>query len=149
MLEKPYRQFAETFAAKIIDSDFVAAHEMLAPWLMRSVTPEQLRRLIQKEVQEVAEANELEGDLHPSSYEIDSNICTLRDLKAAPSYKEPRHIAEEINEENFRQWMVIQFQPSEQEQDELGIDAWLDWWMMLVDVQGELRIGFFEIEEPD
>ena len=45
--------------------------------------------------------------------------------------------------------MVIQFQPSEAEQDELGIDAWLDWWMMLVDVEGELRIGYFEIEDPD
>jgi hypothetical protein len=45
--------------------------------------------------------------------------------------------------------MVIQFMPNHEEQDELGIDAWLDWWMILVEVEGAYRIGFFEIEDPD
>ena len=149
MLEQPYRQFAHTFATRIIESDFAGAHKLLAPWLMQSVTPDQIRAMIKKEVQEVAEANELEGEMHPTSYEIDSNSCSLSDLKEIPSYREPRQISDQINEETYRKWMVIQFQPSEAEQDELGIDAWLDWWMMLVDVEGELRIGYFEIEDPD
>lgn len=148
-MREAYKEYAQTFATRIIESDFVAAHKMLAPWLMQTVTPQQLQALIQKEVQEVAEANELEGELHPSSCEIDFNSSTLKDLKAPISYREARPIPEEINEENYRQWMVIQFQPSKQEQDDLGIDAWLDWWMILVELDGEHRIGFFEIEYPD
>jgi hypothetical protein len=122
---------------------------MFASWLIRAVTPQQLRESIEQEVKEVAEANELEGGLHPTSYEIDSNTCSLEDLKKPPSYREPRRIPEEVNEENYRQWMVVQFQPAPEEQDELGIDAWLDWWMLLVEEDGELKIGFFEIEGPD
>lgn len=149
MLKRAYKDFAQAFAVNIIELDFVAAHRMLAPWLMNSITPEQLRRLIHKEVQEVAEANEIEGEYHPGSYEIDSNICTLQDLKETPSYRDARQIAEQVNEENYRQWMVIQFQPTQQEQEELDIDAWLDWWMIVVEVEGELRMGYFEIEDPD
>ena len=149
MLKPAYSDFAQLFANKIIESDFLAAHQMLAPWLMNSITPEQLRWLIQKEVQAVAEINELEGEYHPSSYELDSNSCTLQALKEELSYRETRQIVKEINERNYRQWMVIQFQPTEQEQYDLGIDAWLDWWMLLVDVAGELKIGFFELEDPD
>lgn len=149
MLEESYRQFAQAFATRIVESDFVAAHQMLAPWLIPAVTAQDLQALVQRKIEEVAEANDLEGELHPGSYDIDWNSSTLEDLKRQPSYREPRQIPEEINEENYRQWMVIQFRPGQREQDELGIDVWLDWWMMLVDVKGEPRIGFFEIEDPD
>ena len=75
---------------------------MLAPWLTVNVTPEQLCWLIQKEVQAVAEVNELEGQYHPGSYELDSNSCTLQDLKQNYSYRAGQ-IAAEITEQNYRQ----------------------------------------------
>src|ERR1051325_6532771 len=149
MLDPAYREFAQTFATRIIESDFIGAHQLLAPWLQQTMTAEQIREVIQKQIQEVAEANELEGEFHPSHFEIDSNSCKLDDLKGEMSYREPRPIPNEVTAENFRQWMVIQFMPNHEEQDELGIDAWLDWWMILVEVEGEYRIGFFEIEDPD
>ena len=149
MLNPAYRQFAQTFATRIIQSDFDGAHQLLAPWLRQMVSAEQIRALIQKEVQEVAEANELEGEFNPGDFNIDSNSCTLDDLKEEMSFRESRQITQEVTAENFRQWMVIQFMPTQQEHDELGIDAWLDWWMIVVEIEGEYRIGFFEIEDPD
>lgn len=149
MLNPDYKQFAQAFATRIIQSDFIGAHQLLAPWLRQTVSAEQIRALIQKQVQEVAEANELEGEFHPSAFEIDSNRCTLDQLKEQESFREPRQIPQGVIAENFRQWMVIEFMPNEQEQDELGIDAWLDWWMIVVEIEGEYRIGFFEIEDPD
>jgi hypothetical protein len=149
MIDKTYEEFARAFATRVIESDFAAAHRMLAPWLAATIAPEQIQEMIKKEVEAVKEANELEGELHPTSYQIDYNSCTLQDLKEMRSYREARKISEEINDRNFRQWMVVQFQPTEQEQDDLGIDAYLDWWMMLVHVGGEIKIGYFEIEDPD
>ena len=149
MLDPACREFAEAFATRIIESDFDGAHRLLAPWLRQTVTPEHLRELIQKEVLEVAEANELDGDFHPSHFELDSNHCTLDNLKEDMSWREARPIPDEVTAENFRQWMVIEFMPTRQDQDELGIDAWLDWWMLVVAAEGEYRIGFFEIEDPD
>jgi hypothetical protein len=149
MLESAYQDFGQTFANLIIKSDYSAAYQMLAPWLQINITQEQLCWLIRQEIQAVAEANELEGEYQPTHYELDSNSCTLQNLKQDYSYRIARQIADEITEQNYRQWMVIQFQPTEQQQYDLGIDAWLDWWMLLVDVDGELKIGFFEIEEPD
>lgn len=146
-LKKSYRDFAEQFAEAIIAKDYAAAHRMLAPWLGRSITPARLAEMIEAEVKETADVNELDGDLHPRSYEIDSNICTLEDLKSPRSYAEDRSIPPEVTDNNFRQWMVIQFQPSEEE--ELDIDAYVDWWMILVEEDGEYKIGHFEMEDPD
>jgi hypothetical protein len=146
-LNKSYRKFAAQFAEAVIAKDFTTAHQMLAPWLRRSVTPQQLSRIIKEKVNEIAEANELGGDLHPGSYQIDWNISTLEDLRTPPSYGDERSIPAEVTDKNFRQWMVIQFQPKEEE--ELEIDAYLDWWMMVVEEGGEQKIGYYEIDYPD
>ena len=77
--------------------------------------------------------------------------CVIHDLRKPRTYVTSRRSNEslppEITEENFRKWMVIQFTPAPE--DELDVDAWFDWWMMLVEVGGEYRIGYFEIEDPD
>jgi hypothetical protein len=146
-LKKSHRDFAGRFARAIIAKDYAAAHRMLAPWLQRSLTPARLAEVIEAEVKEIADINEIGADVHPKTYQIDSNICTLEDLKGFRSYAEDRIIAPEVTDENFRKWMVIQFQPSEDE--ELDVDAYLDWWMILVEQDGEYSIGYFEIEDPD
>lgn len=146
-INEQYREFAAGFARAVIAKDFTSAHRMLAAWLRPSVTAEGLARLIEEKVAEIAEANELEGELHPGSYEIDWNISSLQDLRGMPSYAEPRTIPAEVTEENYRQWMVIQFQPKEDE--DLDIDAYLDFWIIVVEEGGEHKIGYYEIEYPD
>lgn len=146
-LKPEYREFAENFAETIIAKDFTSAHQMLAPWLQQSVTPDGLAQMIAAEVQETAEINEIEGNLHPASYDIDSNSCSLADLREPRSYAASRDIAPEVTTENFRQWMVRQFQPSEDE--ELEIDAYVDLWMIVVEIDGEYKVGYFEMEDPD
>lgn len=142
-----YRDFAERFADAIVAKDFSAAHQLLAPWLQKSVTPKYLAQIIQDKVKEIAEANELDGEFHPGSYEIDWNTCSLEDLNSPRSFEEDRSIPEEVTDKNYRQWMVIQFQPGK---EEMEIDAYLDWWMAVVEQEdGEYKIGYFEIEYPD
>jgi hypothetical protein len=153
MLDPSYRKFAEEFAAKINTGDFRSAHLRLAPWLRVEITPEVLRREVEAELRETASAAGLEELIYPESFEIDSNSCTideLRDLKTreyAYGRRVRRAIRDEITAENFRQWMVIQFMPAEDA--ELDVDAWFDLWMAVVDVDGEYKIGYFEFEDPD
>ncbi|MEW6211838.1 MAG: hypothetical protein AB1631_26005 [Acidobacteriota bacterium] len=155
MLDPAYLKFAEEFAAKINAVDFEAAHHCFAPWLRGEITPEVLRQEVEAELRETADAAGLEELIYPESFEIDSNTCTiddLRDLKTreyAYGRRVRRDIPDEITSENFRQWMVIQFTPAEGEDAELDVDAWFDFWMAIVDVDGEYKIGYFEFEDPD
>ena len=150
-MEESYRQFADAFAHSIIRLDYSAPHKMLAPWLQPVITPERLREFVETELQEVAAGFGLEDIIYPKAYQVDGNSCSLRDLREPRSYVTSRRSHEslppEVTEENFRKWMVIQFTPAPE--DELEVDAWFDWWMMLVEVDGELRIGYFELEDPD
>lgn len=146
MLEE-YRNFAEQFAQAIVAKDFAIAQQMLAPWLQPFITPEALEQIIQTEVAETLAINEIKGDYFPRSYEIDGNSCTLDDLKELSSYREPRNIAPQITPENFRQWLVIQFQTSEEEG--LEIDAYVDMWMIIVALDGSYKVGYFEMEDSD
>jgi len=150
-VEESYKQFAEAFAHSIVRLDYSAAHKMLAPWLQSEITPERLRQFVETELKEVAEGFDLEEIIYPKAYNVDGNSCSLNDLRKPRTYVTSRRSNEslppEITEENFRKWMVIQFTPAPE--DELEVDAWFDWWMMLVEVGSEYRIGYFEIEDPD
>lgn len=154
MLDPAYHKFAEEFARKINAGDFQAAKLFLAPWLRGEITPDGLREMVETELRETGDAAGLEELIYPKDFQIDSNICTideLREIRKRGYYnrRTERAISDEITSENFRQWLVIQFTPAEGEDAELDIDAWFDFWMAIVDVDGEYRIGYFEFEDPD
>ncbi len=154
MLDPAYHKFAEEFARKINAGDFQAATLFLAPWLRGEITPDLLREMVETELRETGDAAELEKLIYPKDFQIDSNICTIDDLREIRkrgyyNRRAERAISDEITSENFRQWLVIQFTPAEGEDAELDIDAWFDFWMAIVDVDGEYRIGYFEFEDPD
>lgn len=150
-MEEAYKQFAGAFAHSIIRLDYSAAHKMLAPWLQDEITPERLRQFVETELKEVAEGFELAEIIYPKAYNVDGNSCSLADLSEPRSHVTSRRsneaIPPEVTVENFRKWMVVQFTPTPE--DEMEIDAWFDFWMMLVEIEGEYRLGYFEIEDPD
>lgn len=155
MLDPAYRKFAQEFAKKINAEDFEAAHLFFAPWLRSEITPDGLREMVESELRETADAAGLEELIYPKNFQIDSNSCTIDDLREikkreyAYGRRARRPISDEITNENFRQWMVIQFTPAEGEDAELDVDAWFDFWIAIVDVDGEYKIGYFEFEDPD
>ncbi|HEY7543268.1 MAG TPA: hypothetical protein VID27_00205 [Blastocatellia bacterium] len=155
MLKPAYRKFAEEFAAKINAQDFEAAHRFFAPWLRDGIAPEHLQEMVESELRETADAAGLEELVYPKTFRVDSNSCTIDDLREikkreyAYGRRDRRAIPDEITADNFRQWTVIQFMPAEGEDAELDVDAWFDFWMALVEIEGEYKIGYFEFEDPD
>lgn len=147
-MKEEYKEFAGKFAQTIVDEDFDAAHKFLAPWLQKEMSAEEFRGVIEKWLWEMNEVWGIEELIFPDGFEIDGNSSTLSSLKEDMSWRDPRKIPDEITEENFRKRMVIEFLPDEDD-DRVELDGWFDFWFMLVETDGEFRVGFFEIEDVD
>jgi hypothetical protein len=151
-LNPEYREFAESFAEQIIDRDFVGAVGLLAPWLKSEIKPEAFAEELDREAAEMAREWEMDTITYPSDFTIDWNPLALSELR---EYDYPEHaygrpykrIPDEITDANFRKWMTIQFMPAEDAGVEF--DAFCDFWFMLVEIDGKLRIGYYKIEDPD
>ena len=168
-MEEAYKQFANAFATAVCAKDYDVAHAMLARWLQVNISQAKLQEMIEKEIREVCQAAELEEMAYPDSWDIDGNSSTLEYLREPGSYLSTRNsgwlgenrsgyssagdlvkpLADDVTDENFRQWMCIQFMPSEEAQGNIDIDAFVDFWMALVEVDGQFKIGYFELEDPD
>jgi hypothetical protein len=162
-----YKKFADTFAEAVIAKDYNKAHAMLADWLQPRVSAATLQAMIEKEIREVCEANEIDEEVYPTEWRVDGNESTLESISQPQIYTSVRNsgwlgkqqkdsagqlvtpVAQEFTEGQFRKWLSIQFMPDDDTQERLGFDAYLDFWMALAEVNGEYRIGYFEIEDPD
>jgi hypothetical protein len=141
----------ERFARAIIARDYPSAHNCFAEWLKEQVSEERLQAAIEKQLGEIAEVAELDGIIYPEDFCVDGNSCTLTDVREdrttlygiEPVFK----VSPEMTEANFRKWMVITFMPVEGA--EIDVGAWMDFWAAAVDVDGQYRIGYFEIHDPD
>ncbi len=139
--------FVETFAQKIISRDFAGAHHDLAPWLQRQVSPEDLNAEIDAEIREtLAACGETEA-CRPQTFEIDWNSSTIDSLRAERSYAAVRAIDAAITPQIFKHWLCIQVQPDPDQAWEL--DAFFDMWLIVVELDAGLAIGYYELLEPD
>ena len=147
-MKEEYKEFAEKFAQAIVDEDFAEAHTFFAPWLQAEVSPGDFRTRVEKWLWEMNEIWEIDELIFPDTFEIDGNSSDLASLKEDHGWREPRKISPEVTDENFRQWMVIQFMPDERD-ERVELDGWFDFWFILVEIGGALAIGFYELADVD
>ena len=151
--ERRIERAVARFATSIIDDDYEAAHELLAPWLAAQVTPKELEAIL---------VRQFFADVKPVDFLIAGNDSTLAELRE--HYREYHkgdttrslasvevfgewgppsiHIDEHITLANFRGWMSIDLTP--ELDDPSGLDYLLRLWLIVVDINGEMRIGFLE-----
>lgn len=68
----------------------------------------------------------------------------LPSLREKPSWKpESRPIPADVTEGNFRQWMTIQLQTSDEDQQALGLDYLTELWLIVVETGQGLRVGYW------
>ncbi len=147
-MNEEYKEFAVKFANTITREDFTAAHKFLAPWLQKEISETDFRGVIEKWLLEINEIWGIEELIFPVEFEIDGNSSDLASLKETMSWREPRKFSNDVTDENFRQWLVIKFLPAEND-PRVELDGWFDFWFALVETDGELRIGFFELADVD
>jgi hypothetical protein len=151
--ERKVEKLASDFAGALVEDDYDAAHALLAPWLQQQVTAAQLRSIIKKE---------FFADLAPVDFVVSGNDSTLAELRehyaeyhkndatrtlvTAESFGDwgppSIHIADEITPANFRQWLSIDLTP--ELENEFGLDFILRLWLIVVDIDGAMRIGHVE-----
>src|SRR5215213_7904231 len=141
-MKKEYEEFAARFAGAIVAEDFEAAHNFFASWLQTEVSAADFRALVEKWLREMNETWEIEELIFPAEFTVSHNGSALEDLKQESDWREPRKISDKVTDENFRQWMVIQFMPGERDK-RVELDGWFDFWFILVETGGALRIGYF------
>ncbi|GMW01186.1 MAG: hypothetical protein AMXMBFR84_23230 [Candidatus Hydrogenedentota bacterium] len=125
----------------IVDKDFKDANRYLAPWVLDDIGPNGLREAIDEHIRTVADELGLESSGYPSEVEVDSDASSLSDLSDTGR----RSIYPEVTDKNFREWCCILFLGD----GDKDVDAWLDMWVAVVEIKGELKIGYFELAYPD
>ena len=151
--ERQAEQAVAEFARAIIDNDYKAAHQLLAPWLQKQVTPKKLGAIIKKQffadvaaVDFVVSGNdstldELRG--HYGEYHEDDATRTLASLDEFGEWGPPSiYIADEITPANYRGWMSIDLTP--ELDDASGLDYCLRLWLIVVELDGSMRLGHVE-----
>lgn len=133
---------AQAFGDFIMASDYQSAAELLAPWLRESISEDELRSLVERQLDEIVTANDAEERPAPVAVTVDWNTSTLESLRSRDGGE--RSIPEEVTEANYRGWLCTQI---ECEGDSFG--GAFDIWMAVVEVDGALLIGYFNIEEAD
>jgi hypothetical protein len=151
--DRKVEKVASDFARALVDDDYDAAHRLLAPWLQQQLTAVQLRSIIMKAFL---------ADLAPVDFAVSGNDSTLdelrehyaeyhqndatRTLATTESFGDwgppSIYIADEITSASFRQWMSIELTP--EPDNEFGMDFILRLWLIVVDVDGAMRIGYLE-----
>jgi hypothetical protein len=81
-----------------------------------------------------------------AEYHEDDRSRTFATCDSFGEYGQPSiYIADEVTPESYRQWMSIDFTP--EEDNEAGIDDCLRLWLIVVKVDGAMKIGHLEPSE--
>ena len=146
-MDAAHRELGQKFSAAVIAKDYAAAHALLAPWLQKSMTADQLRADIDQHVREMCEIWNMEQPVYPAECNLDGNSHMNADGLREPDYdgSEP-NVPAEVTNDNMRYWMCMQFQPAEGAAE---FDAFFDLWAALVEHAGALRIGYYRFMDPD
>jgi hypothetical protein len=132
--ESPERRIdraVEEFSGAVIAKDFKAAHARLAPWIAKKMTATKLRAFVKEH---------LLDDSAPADFQSSGNDITLEHLRELGEHAIP----DAVTADNFRQWMMLDLTPDPDAGSEL--DYILRLWLVVVEINGTMKIGYLEPE---
>ena len=134
-IEGPWKEFAKRFAEAVASRDFASARSLFTDELCEKYTNKGLEMLVKEWTRHSG---------WPDDFEIAGNDTTLAEIREfADSSFGP--VPETLTEVSFRKWVSVKFLP-EQGSD---MDACFDWWMALIERSDAMKIGYFEVLDPD
>ena len=137
-MESRCKDLCNKLAKCIVTRDFDGAHALLAPWLRSTLSPSAIERMVDAQN---------EGLVYPPlAWSLGEGILDLEDLRTPDPYGPPSQaISEEIQNENFRGWLHIQFVPDPAVHDEQNVCY--DLWLAAVELEGKIVVGYLEAAE--
>ena len=146
-MDPQVRAFGESFANAALARDWQGVHDMLAPWLRSRLPPDRVRAFFEDDYAATLKNSGIAEPHYPEVPYVSGNSCTLADL-LTPSFGGPPPIPPEVTAENFRQWMKVQLQCSDEQADTLDFDYFTEVWLIVVAHQEGLRIGYW-VHDPN
>ena len=147
-MDDDVRAFGIDLGQKAIKRDWPGVHEMLAQWLRSKLTPDDIRVFFEDSYREMLKENGI-ADMYYPEYpdpEVGGNDFTnATELRKPISFLggKVRPIPPELTDENFRYWLMVQLQCSDEQMAKLGFDYLTEVWMALVEIPEGLRVGYW------
>jgi hypothetical protein len=142
------REFGLDLGHKALARDWAGVHALLAPWLQRSTDIDAVRRFFEEEYRLMLEENGIQEMHYPeySDPEVGGNDHTnataLREpMSFKPGYIRP--VAPEVTDTNFRYWLMMRLQCSDEQMAQLDFDHLCEVWMAVVEIGDGLRVGYW------
>lgn len=147
-MDEDVRAFGEDLGRRALARDWAGVHALLAPWLQRALTVEQVQAFFEDEYRLTLKdsgIDEMHYPEHPEA-EVDGNQHTN-----ATALREPlsfaggkvRPVAPELTDENMRYWMRLQLQCSDAQMETFGFDFFSEVWLAVVQTPDGLRVGYW------
>jgi hypothetical protein len=148
IVEENVRIFGEELGRRVLARDWQGVHQMLAPWMQQSLTPDGVRAFFEDEYRSLLEENGIEGMQYPEYPEPEvggNNFMNATALREPISFQgnRVRALAPEVNDENIRYWLKLQLQCSDEQMEKLGFDYFAETWMAVVETADGLRVGYW------
>lgn len=155
-MEESSRVFLTHFASFIINKDYDSAYNCLSEGAKKQISKTELQAVVEKNFMEVNEEWDFSELIYPESFEIDYGSHIKFDYFKEQENKDnyalfrlSEKIPDDITKDNYRYWANISFLASEKQVERLELDGWFDFWCILIQIDNEYKIGYFEIHELD
>lgn len=147
-MEEAIRDFGMNLGHRILARDWAGAHQLLAPWLRETLAADDVRRFFEDEYRLTLRDSGIDAMHYPECPDPElggnqfMNATSLREpLSFKPGYVRP--IAPELTDQNFRYWLKMQLQCSDEQMERLGLDFFAEVWMAIVETAEGLRVGYW------
>jgi hypothetical protein len=147
-MDEDIQAFGTTLGRHALNRNWSGVHQMLAPWLQSRFSAEDIRTFFEDAYREILRGNGIQ-ELHYPEYpepELGGNAFTnATELRKPISFRQGkiRPIPPELTDENFRYWLSVQLQCSDEQMAQLGCDFLADIWMAVVTTPDGLRVGYW------
>lgn len=143
-MDQRMRTFGEQLGSRALAQDWAGVQQLLAPWLRERYSVEAVQQFFEDDYASVLVGCEIEELHYPAQVRVDGNTSTLEELRQVPSWlPRGRPIPQEVTADNFRQWMNLQLECSEEQAEELELDFLSDTWLIVVELEEGLRVGYW------
>jgi hypothetical protein len=147
-MDDDIRALGESLGKRALARDWAGVHELLAPWIRRTLTVEGVRSFFEDEYRAALKESGVEELQYPEYPEpsVDGNtFMNATKLREPISFagNKVRSVAPEVTDENMRFWMKLQLQCSDDQMEKLGFDYFSETWIAVVQTPEGPRVGYW------
>ena len=149
-MDDDIREFGERLGRHCLARDWDQVHQLLAPWLRPTLTPDGVREFFEAEYRKTLDANDIPAMHYPEYPDpgVDGNgFMTATKLREPISWEgdRVRDVPAEVTDANVRYWLKLQLLASDEQMEALGFDTFSETWMSIVTTPEGLRVGYWEV----